>query len=95
MSDEVILDGFKSLHEAMATGFDRIEQRFNGVDQRFDRLEQRVGTVEQRLDRLEQRVGGLEQRIGDLDHRMMLRFDEVGARLDGHQRRIAAVETQP
>jgi hypothetical protein len=26
---------------------------------------------------------------------MMLRFDEVGARLDGHQRRIAAVETQP
>ncbi len=78
VTDEHILAGFKNLHEAITTGFDRMRTE---MDERF---------------------AATHQRIGDLEHRMLRRFDEVDARfdaieakMDGHQRRISALETQP
>ena len=77
VTDETILEGFRSLAQAMADGFDRLRREmsegFSAVDRRF---------------------AAMDQRIGDLDHRMMRRFDEVGGRLDNHERRITTLETK-
>ena len=76
-TDETILEGFRSLAQAMAEGFDGLRREmnegFSAVDQRF---------------------AAMDQRIGDLDHRMMRRFDEVGGRLDNHERRITTLEAK-
>ncbi|MDP9104402.1 MAG: hypothetical protein M3N49_00480 [Candidatus Eremiobacteraeota bacterium] len=77
VTDEIILEGFRSLHQAMAEGFDGLRRE---MDERFALIDQRFGSM--------------DQRIGDLDHRMMQRFDEVGGRLDNHERRIATLEAQ-
>lgn len=74
VTDEVILEGFRSLHEAMAAGFDAINRRIDALDVRIGALEQRVGT-------LERRVGTFEQRVGTFEARMLRRFDDVDARL--------------
>ncbi len=84
VTDEIILEGFRSLHEAMSEGFDGVRRE---MDQRFAAMDQRFAAMDQRF-------AAMDQRIGDLDHRMMQRFDEVGGRLDNHERRIATLEAQ-
>jgi uncharacterized membrane-anchored protein len=55
VTDEVILEGFRSLHEAMAVGFDRLErkmdERFAGVDRRFEAVDRRFAQLEARVMR--------------------------------------------
>ena len=68
VTDEIILEGFRSLHQAMAEGFDamnrRIDQRFADVDQRFAELEHRMM---RRFDERDVRVDDHEQRITTLE----------------------------
>ena len=63
VTDEIILEGFRSLHQAMAEGFDAMRRDMN-------------------------------QRFAESEQRMMRHFDERDARLDGHERRITALETK-
>jgi len=75
VTDEDILSGFASLHQAMATGFDQVrtemklgftELRTEILDVRNDvaRLEQRMlrrfDDVDEKLDRHEKRISALE-----------------------------------
>jgi hypothetical protein len=73
VKDEDILNGFASLHQAMAQGFDAVARRVNNVeagilDVRNDiaRLEQRMlrrfDDIDERFDKLEGRVSTLEIR---------------------------------
>jgi uncharacterized membrane-anchored protein len=87
VTDEIILEGFRSLAEAMATGFDRLERK---MDERFAAVDRRFEQVDRRFEELESRIN---QRFGDMESRMMRRFDERDVRLDGHERRITALET--
>jgi len=85
VTDEVILEGFRSLHEAMALGFDRVDRRFEALETRMD---ERFATVDRRFEEVDRRFATLEAR-------MMRRFDEVNERLDKHDRRIGALEAKP
>jgi len=71
--DEEILAGFASLHQAMATGFDRLEKRCDALqndvlDARNDiarlegRMLRRFDDVDARFDDHERRISALESR---------------------------------
>jgi len=77
-NDREILNGFASLHQAMVTGFDAMNSQFSALAKDLSRLDGEILNVRNDVSRLEQRV--------------LRRFDEVDARLDGHERRIAALE---
>jgi len=66
VTDEDILNGFASLHQAMATGFDGMRREILDVRNDISRLEQRMlrrfDDVDTRLDRHEQRITALESR---------------------------------
>jgi hypothetical protein len=85
VTDDIINEGFRSLAQVMAAGFDGLRREMN---EGFAQMEQRFAQVDQRFAQMEPRFGSLE-------HRMMRRFDEVGGRFDGHERRITALESQP
>ena len=61
VTDEIILEGFGSLHQAMAEGFDAM---YRHMDQRFGEFEQRMlrhfDEVGDRLDNHEGRITALE-----------------------------------
>jgi hypothetical protein len=75
VTDEIILEGFRNLAEAMANGFDRVDRqlaelraemnaRFAQVDRRFaefeSRMMRRFDEVGARLDDHERRITALE-----------------------------------
>ena len=43
---------------------------------------------------MNERFAQVDRRFVELETRMMRRFDERDVRLDGHERRITALETQ-
>jgi hypothetical protein len=72
MTDEAILAGFKSLHEAMADGFDRVGKRFDELEQRLSgRMDRRFTGLEQRMmrrfDERDTRLDDHERRITVLE----------------------------
>ena len=80
VNDQEILNGFASLHQAMVTGFDAMDKRFSALAKDISRIDAEILNVRNDVSRLEQR--------------MLRRFDEVDGRLDGHERRIAALEAR-
>ncbi|HEV2740565.1 MAG TPA: hypothetical protein VGU66_18540 [Candidatus Elarobacter sp.] len=76
VTDETILEGFRSLAQAMAEGFDR---------QRADLTA--VITAEIRALRSE-----MNQRFAESEQRMLRHFDKRDDRLDNHERRITILE---
>ena len=52
-----------ALEERMNLRFDLVEQRFDLVEQRFDLVEQRFGMVDGRFEGMEQRFETLEQKL--------------------------------
>ena len=88
VTDEIILEGCRSLAEAMATGFDRVDRR---LDEMHPEMNERFAAVDRRFVEFEARMN---QCFGDLESRMMRRFDERDVRLDDHERRITTLETQ-
>lgn len=81
VTDEIILEGFRSLAEAMATGFDRVDRQLGALRHEMN-------------ERFAQVEGRMNQRFGELEARMMRRFDERDVRIDDHDQRITALETQ-
>jgi BMFP domain-containing protein YqiC len=61
VTDEIILEGFRSLHQAMAEGFDAMRREIN---QRFAESEQRML---RHLDRRDERLDNHEHRITTLE----------------------------
>ena len=86
VNDQEILNGFVSLHEALVTGFDALR---NDMLTRFARLENDMRTGFAGLDG---EILNVRNDVSRLEQRVLRRFDEVDERLDGHDRRIAALE---
>jgi hypothetical protein len=67
VTDEVILEGFRSLHEAMAHGFDRVDRRMDSLESRMTafeaRMMRRFDKVDERLDNHERRITAIEAKI--------------------------------
>ena len=61
VTDEIILEGFRSLHQAMAEAFDAMNRR---IDQRFAESEQRML---RHFDRRDERLDDHELRITTLE----------------------------
>ena len=59
--------------------FDKLEQRFDKLEWRFDKLEQRFDKLEWRFDKLEQRFDKFEQRFDKFECDVNQRFDEAKA----------------
>ncbi|MBI4638616.1 MAG: hypothetical protein HY727_19940 [Candidatus Rokubacteria bacterium] len=75
--------------------FDVLDQRVDGLDSRLGALEQKVdgldhrlGVVEQKVDGLDSRLGALEQKVDGLDHRLGV----VEQKVDGLDHRLGALE---
>jgi hypothetical protein len=66
VTDEEILAGFQSLHEAIALGFARVDDRFREMDRRFDSLEARMlrrfDDVDAHFHEVDRRLKKLEER---------------------------------
>jgi predicted nuclease with TOPRIM domain len=58
-SVKVIAEG----HIALAERFERMDNKFDGLEAKFDRLDMRVNGLETKFDRLDLRVNGLETRL--------------------------------
>ena len=84
VNDEAILDGFASLHEAMASGFDGVQRQM--ADLRAQMADLRGDVQQQILD--------VRNDVARLEHRMLRRFDDIDGRLDRHEVRIAALEAR-
>jgi hypothetical protein len=66
VTDEDILAGFQSLHEAIALGFARVDERFKEVDRRFDGLEARML---RRFDDIDVHFKEVDRRLKKLEER--------------------------
>jgi len=84
VTDEIILEGFRSLKETMEHGFDSVNRRIDALETRMD----------QRFADVDRRFTEVHERIGSLEHRMMRRFDGVDVRFDNHERRITTLEAK-
>lgn len=71
MTDEAILGGFQSLHEAMAMGFDTLRNEMQAM-----RAEMRTG-----FERADRRDAGLEQRMLRHFDRRDARLDDHEGRI--------------
>ncbi|WP_407055035.1 hypothetical protein [Paenibacillus dendritiformis] len=54
------LQGLNGRIDKMDKRFDQVEQRLDKMDQRFDQVEQRLSKVEQRLDKMDSRLEAIE-----------------------------------
>jgi hypothetical protein len=69
VTDEVILAGFRSLHEAMALGFDRVDRRFEALEKRmaegFAAVDRRFAEFDARMIRhFDERDARLDNHAG-------------------------------
>ena len=68
-----VLAAFGFLHREMRRGFERVDQRFLGVDEKFDRMEAKFDA---KFDRMNAKFDGLRKVVAGLDVRV--------ARIEGH-----------
>lgn len=83
VTDETILEGFRSLHEAMAAGFDAVRAEMNA------RFAERDARVDGGFESLR---AEMTTRFTESDARIMRRFDQIDERFDRTDRRITALE---
>lgn len=102
VTDEEILSGFRSLHEAIHLTFTKftadMDRRFEAIDRRFEAIDKRFETIDKRFEAIDVRFEALERKMEHgfqmLRHDMNRGFDRVDGILDKHERRIAALERQ-
>ena len=82
VTDEIILEGFRSLAQAMAEGFDR---------QRAELTADLTAVITAEIRALRSEMN---QRFAESEHRMLRHFDKRDDRLDNHERRITTLEAQ-
>ena len=64
VTDAEIRSGFASLHEAIALGFAKMDERFSRMDERFSQMDERFGRLEQSMLR---RFDGVDTRLDALE----------------------------
>jgi archaellum component FlaC len=96
---DVVAEGLRSeihaVDEKTGRGFDAIDQRFDGVDQRFDAVDQRFDGVDRRFDAVDQRFDAVDRRFEGVDQRrdaVDRTFEAVDHRLDKADQRFDAVD---
>jgi hypothetical protein len=92
VTDEDIRSGFASIHQAMATGFDRVAATLTQMENKHARFEQemlrRFDAVDQRFEAIDSRFDAMDRRFDAMDKR----FDDLDVRLDGHDVRLGRLE---
>ena len=78
VSDEDILSGFASLHEAMLAGFAAMQAQFVSLERRFAQVDDRFAAIDRQFSNLE---SGLRSELARFEHRMLRRFDDLEGRL--------------
>jgi hypothetical protein len=63
-----------ALEDRMNLRFELLDQRFEMVDQRFEMVDQRFEAINQRFETMEQRFGSLDGQIGSLEHKLIATF---------------------
>jgi hypothetical protein len=95
VKDEDILNGFASLHQAMATGFDHVRAEMRAG---FDQVWAEFGQVRVELHagfaHVNAEILDVRNDVARLEQRMLRRFDDIDERLDRHETRISALENR-
>jgi hypothetical protein len=74
--------------ELLDQRFEMVDQRFEMVDQRFEALEQRFAAIDQRFEAIDQRFEAIDQRFEAIDQR----FDAIDQRFDAVDQRFETME---
>jgi len=82
-ANEITLTTIYEILKDHTARFDRMDQRFDGMDQRFDRMDQRFDGMDQRFDRMDQRFDASDKRVEGLE-----------ARFDASNKRVDSLEAQ-
>lgn len=59
--ENTILQALKEMEERINGRFEKMDERFVGVDQRFDTMDERFVSVDQRFDQIEERLIRMEE----------------------------------
>ena len=62
-----VVDRLETRFDGLEEKVDRLETRFDGLEVRFDGLEEKVDRLETRFDSLEVRFDGLEEKVDRID----------------------------
>ncbi|MEI3598023.1 MULTISPECIES: hypothetical protein [unclassified Oceanobacillus] len=84
----VLHEHSKQINEKMDKRFDEVDQRFQEVDKRFDEVDQRFQEVDKRFDEVDQRFQEVDKRFDKIDQK----FDSLNQKVGGI--RIELQETQ-
>lgn len=79
------LTEFRDFKNQVTSRLDRLEGRFDNLENRFDKLEGRFDNLENRFDKLEGRFDNLENRFDKLEdksNRLENRFDKLEVEID-------------
>jgi hypothetical protein len=88
-ADVATKNDLRNLEERLELRFDRIddrfgrvEDRFAAIDGRFDRVDDRFAAIDDRFDRVDDRFAAMEERFDRVDDRFAAVEERMGLRFD-------------
>jgi len=88
-ANEITLTTIYEILKDHTARFDRMDQRFDGMDQRFDRMNQRFDASDKRVEGLEARFDASNKRVDSLEEQ----FDRFESVQNSIALRLISVET--
>jgi len=88
-ANEITLTTIYEILKDHTARFDRMDQRFDGMDQRFDRMDQRFDASDKRVEGLEARFDASNKRVDSLEEQ----FDRFESVQNSIALRLISVET--
>ena len=88
-ANEITLTTIYEILKDHSARFDRMDQRFDGMDQRFDRMDQRFDASDKRVEGLEARFDASNKRVDSLEEQ----FDRFESVQNSIALRLISVET--
>ena len=88
-ANEITLTTIYEILKDHSARFDRMDQRFDGMDQRFDRMDQRFDASDKRIEGLEARFDASNKRVDSLE----AQFDRFESVQNSIALRLISVET--
>ena len=88
-ANEITLTTIYEILKDHTARFDRMDQRFDGMDQRFDRMDQRFDASDKRIEGLEARFDASNKRVDSLE----AQFDRFESVQNSIALRLISVET--
>jgi len=95
-ANEITLNTIFEILKDHTARFDRMDQRFDGVDKRLDHMDERFDRVDKRLDRIDERFDGVDKRFQNSDKRvdsLEAKFDRFESVQNAMALRLISVET--